>query len=781
MARAKSAAKAPGSLPAEMTSFVGRRRELTETRRLLSASRLLTLTGMGGVGKTRLALRTAADLRRTFPDGVWFVELASLHDPQLLPHTVANTLDLRQVSANPAADLAEYLEDKRLLVVLDNCEHLTDACAVLTSKLLAAAPGLQVLATSRHVLGVEGEQILPVPPLSSPDEHSTETREPRRYESVALFLDRATAVTPDFQLVDANRAAVLELCRRLDGIPLAIELAAVWLRTLTPAQILERLEDRFALLTSGRNAAPARQRALDTAIGWSFDLCSPAERLLWARLSVFVGGFDLEAAEDVCSGSGIVRDDVLGLIAGLVTKSIITRQDGTSQASSRYQMLETLRQYGAAQLVESGDAPDIHHRHRDHYRSLAQQFGRESFSALQADWFLRLRREHDNVRAAIDLCLATPGESSAALDIAAPLWNFWFAGFLREGHRYLVRALEGATAPDLCRAYGLWAASYLSMFAGEFDRTHTMLAECTDLAEQFDDELLRGRIDECRGHAAMYQGDLPGACVLLESGLSRFRAVGDPLGEFDTLLLLSAAAFFMDDPRTEEFSEQALALAERHGALSSKAYALWSVGIVRWSQGRLDEARRALRQSIRLFEPMHDLTGLSFDVQALSWCAALEAPDERAARLLGASQAVWRASGAKVDETTAYGMFDRRSEDAVREALGDTLFEKAFAEGAASSLDQALGLAKGDDEGPDQGASDGEPPPAADVGTAHGLTRREQEIAALIAQGLSNREIAARLVISSRTAETHVGNILNKLGLTSRAQVASRLGQHWPH
>lgn len=760
-----------------MTSFIGRRREIAETRRLLSTSRLLTLTGVGGVGKTRLAVRMAADLRRTFPDGVWFVELASLHDPQLLPHTVANTLDLRQVSANPANDLADYLEDKRLLVVLDNCEHLTDACAVLTSKLLAAAPELQVLATSRHVLGVEGEQILLVPPLSAPDETAQEPRDPRRYESVALFMDRASAVAPNFQPVDANRAAVLELCRRLDGIPLAIELAAVWLRTLTPVQILDRLEDRFVLLTSGRNAAPARQRALDTAIGWSYDLCSPAERLFWARLSVFVGGFDLEAAEDVCSGDGIVQQDVLGLIAGLVNKSIITRQDATGQASSRYQMLEIIRQYGAGQLVESGKAQDMRRRHRDHYRSLAQQFGHESFSARQGAWFLRLRREHGNVRAAIEMCLDTADETAVALDLAAPLWNFWFAGFLREGHRYLVRALAVAPAPDLRRAYGLWAASYLSMFAGEFDRTHTMLAECSDLAEEFDDHLLRARIDECRGHASMYQGDLGGACAFLERGLSRFRAVGDPLGEFDTLILLSAATFFLDDPRAEDFCQQALALAERHGALSSKAYALWSVGIVRWRQGRLEEARRLLRESINLFEPMHDLTGISFDVQALSWCAARESPDEKAARLLGASQAVWRASGAKVDETTAYGLFDQRSEDAVRQALGDTQFEKAFAEGAAYSLDQALALALGDGEGPDES----QPPPAVGAGTVAGLTRREREIAGLIAQGLSNREIAARLVISSRTAETHVGNILNKLGLTSRAQVAGRVAEDETH
>jgi predicted ATPase/DNA-binding CsgD family transcriptional regulator len=758
-----------------MTSFVGRRREMAETRRMLSTSRLLTLTGVGGVGKTRLAVRMASELRRTFPHGVWFVELAPLRDPQLLPHTVANTLDLRQVSADPAADLAEYLEDKRLLVVLDNCEHLTEACAVLTSKLLAAAPGLHVLATSRHVLGVEGEQILPVPPLSAPEDRREDPGDPRRYEAVALFLDRATAVAPDFRLVDANRAAVLELCRRLDGIPLAIELAAVWLRTLSPAQILDRLEDRFALLSSGRSTAPPRQRALDTAIGWSFDLCSPAEQVLWGRLSVFVGGFDLDAAEDVCSGDGLAREEILGLVAGLVNKSIITRQDATSHESARFQMLETVRQYGTARLVDAGELQEMRRRHRDHYRLLAQDYGRDNFSPRQADWFLRLRRENGNIRAAIETCLESPDEAALALDIAAPMWNFWFAGFLREGHRYLVRALERAPAPDLRRAYGLWAAAYLSMFAGEFDRTHEMLAECSTLAEQFDDELLRARIDECRGHAAMYQGDLVGACGFLERGLSQFRAVGDPLGEFDTLVLLSAATFFLEDPRVEAFSEQALAIAERHDALSSKAYGLWCVGIVRWRQGRLEDARRVLRESIRLFEPMHDLTGMSFGVQALSWCAALESPDDKAALLLGASQAVWRASGAKVDETTAYGMFDQRSEDAVREALGDARFERLFAEGAGYSLERALALALRDGEEADETAAASTGPAAS--GIEAGLTRREREIAGLIAEGLSNRQIAARLVISSRTAESHVASILSKLGLTSRGQVAGRMAQ----
>ena len=757
---------------------MGRRRELTETRRLLASSRLLTLTGVGGVGKTRLAMRMAAEVRRTFPDGVWFVELAALRDPQLLPHTVANALELRQVSADPTADLSAYLEQQRLLVVLDNCEHLTDACAVLVSKLLAAAPDLRILATSRHVLGVEGEQILSVPPLSTPDtDREVLAGDATHYESVTLFLDRAAAVAPGFEIDDSNRAAVIEVCRRLDGIPLAIELAAVWLRVLSPAQILDRLEDRFRLLTSSRRAGPAHQQALAATVGWSFDLCSPAEQLMWARLSVFSGGFDLEAAEEVCCGDGIPREDVLNLIASLVNKSIVVRHHATEHMTAWYRMLESIRQYGAERLADQDQVRALQVRHRDHYRSVAKRFEAEGFGPQQADWFIRLRRESGNLRAALEFCLSERGEAAAALDIAAPIWNFWFAGFLREGYRYLTRALDLATEPTSGRAHGLWAASYLAMFATEFEQNATMLAECTEIAAGLDDDLLQARIKECRGQATLYQGDLPGAIELLEQARREFRALGDPLGEFDTLILLTACTFFLDDPRADEFSRQALALAEHHGAQSSMAYGYWSVGIAQWRAGDFGQATRSLRKSVRLFQPMHDLTGISFGVQALSWCAAFAEPGEGAARLLGAAQAVWRTSGAKVDETNAYSVFDKRSEDALREALGSAVleseaFETAFAEGAAYSFDQAVALALGEtDKDPAESGRTGAVSQL--PGNPGGLTRRELEIAELLAEGLSNKDIAVRLVISQRTAETHVDRILSKLGFTSRLQVAS--------
>ena len=764
-----------GALPAELTSFVGRRHELRETRRLLASSRILTLTGVGGVGKTRLAMRMAAEVRRTFPDGVWFVELASLQDPQLLPHTVANTLELRQVSAEPACDLASYLEHQQLLVVLDNCEHLTEACAVLVSKLLAAAPGLRVLVTSRHVLGVEGEQILSVPPLSIPDA-PVMAGDTTDYESVRLFLERAAAVSPGFALTDHNRAAVVEVCRRLDGVPLAIELAAVWLRTLSPEQILERLEDRFRLLTSGRRAAPARQQALDAAVGWSYDLCSPTEQLMWARLSVFAGGFDLEAAEKVCAGDGIDREEVLNLVASLVNKSIIVRKLATENSKAWYHMLETIKQYGAERLTDADQVRALQVRHRDHYRALAAQFAADGFGPDQANWFLRFRREIGNLRVALEFCLGEPGEAAAALDIAAPIWNFWFAGFLREGYRYLTRGLELATEQTPERGYALWSASYLAMFATDFERNAAMLAECGEIAARLDDPLLLARIRECQGHAATYQGDLLGAIELLDQARQEFQGLGDALGEFDCLILLTACAFFLDDPRSAEFSSAALALAEEHRAQSSTAYGLWAVGVTQWQAGNFDEATRSLQRCVRLFLPMHDLTGISFGVQALSWCAAFAEPGERAARLLGASQAVWRTSGAKVDETNAYSVFDQRSAEALRAAtapgvLDSQQFEAAFAEGAAYSFDQAVALALGEHPTTTAKGPAAPGPPLTDA--PGGLTRRELEVAGLLAEGLTNRDMAARLVISQRTVETHVDNILGKLGMSSRAQVAT--------
>ena len=576
MATTKPTGSVRGTLPAELTSFVGRRRELSETRRLLAGSRMLTLTGVGGVGKTRLALRMAAEVRRTFPDGVWFVELAALHDPQLLPHTVANTLELRQVSADPAADLAAYLENQQLLVVLDNCEHLTDACAVLASKLLAAAPGPARPGHQPTRAGRRGraDPVGPAP-VDARRRRSTAGDADALRVGAALPGPRHGGGAGTSRSTDGNRAAVVELCRRLDGIPLAIELAAVWLRTLSPAQILERLEDRFRLLTTGRPAAPARQQALDATVGWSYDLCSPAEQLMWARLSVFSEASTSRPPRRCAAVTG----------SPATTSSTWSRAWSTSRSSSGSRRPTTPPPGTRCWRPSGSTAPSgspsedqvraLRIRHRDHYRSLAEQFAAEGFGPRQADWFIRLRRESGNLRAALEFCLGDERDGAAALDIAAPIWNFWFAGFLREGYRYLIRALDLATEPTRGRAYGLWAASYLAMFATEFERNATMLAECVEIAGRARRRPAAGAHQGVPGPGHPLPGGPAGRHRACSSRPAReFRAIGDPLGEFDTLILLSAATFFLDDPRADEFSRQALALAEQHGAQSSRAYAL---------------------------------------------------------------------------------------------------------------------------------------------------------------------------------------------------------------
>jgi predicted ATPase/DNA-binding CsgD family transcriptional regulator len=766
-------ARSMGTLPAELNSFVGRRRELAETRRLLSASRLLTLTGPGGVGKTRLAMRLADQVRRAFPDGVWLVELASLHDPALLPQTVARALGLRDAAAEPATRLADYLKDKRLLLFLDNCEHLVDACAVLAGKLLAAAPGLSVLATSRHVLGVEGEQILPIPPLPLPAADEQAGARTAHFDAVTLFADRAVAAAPGFELNDRNRDQIVGICQRLDGIPLAIELAAVRLRALSTGDILDRLDDRFHLLIGGSRTAPSRQRTLSAAIDWSYDLCSQDEQSVWARLSVFAGGFDLDAAEYVGAGGSVRREDVLGLVSGLLDKSILIRQPDTYGRWARYQMLETIRAYGLTRLSGVEDEQSVRTRHLEHYQRLAAQYQADCFGPHQVEWIQRLLREHPNVRAALQFGLTTPGQASAAMDIAAALWNFWFSGgLLVEGYRWLQRALDAAPDPTRSRAEALWTCAFLGAQLGEGEAAGRMLTECGVLADRFNDAALRAHLAECSGLAALHRGEVPEACELLERAVAEHRAGDNLLGLADSLILLAAARLFIADPHGADAAAECLHLCDVHGATWTKSYALWAVAVHKWSSGAHREGVTLIQEAIRLQRTVHDWTGLAYLLEVLAWCSCGAGMPARAAQLLGAANAVWRLSGARVSEAPPYQAFDEQVGAQARGEVGTEKFAAALARGGALTLEQVIAYALEEKLGelPDQRR--------AERGPETRLTHRELEIAELVAEGLTNKEIAARLTIAQRTAEGHVERVLTKFGFTSRAQIAAWVARH---
>ncbi|HVV10314.1 ATP-binding protein [Amycolatopsis sp.] len=755
-----------GRLPAELTSFVGRRRELAETKRLLGVSRLVTLTGMGGVGKTRLALRAASGLRRAFPDGVWFVRLAELTDPELLPHTIATELGLPDGLSGHVAELAEYLADKRLLLLLDNCEHVVAATATLAAKLLSATHGVRILATGRQLLRADGEQVLTVPPLSVP---GGERR--AHSESVALFSDRAAAVLPGFSLDDENRETVARICRGLDGIPLAIELAAARLRVLSPEQILQRLDDRFHLLTNGNRTAAPRQQTLRATFDWSFELCTPAERTVWAEVSVLAGGFGLDAAEAVCAGGGITVTDVLDLVAGMVDKSILLRRNGPYGRMAGYRMLETVREYGQLKLAESGREHEVRARHVAYWVALARRFRAESFGPHQLEWVERLRREHASVREALEYCVTVPAHVVDATEIAASLWNFWYAGgFVLEGRHWLTSALALDTARTPARGRALAAGAFMALQTGEPEAAGDMLCELRTLAEEFDDDQLRAGCAQDSGMASFFAGDLVTGRVLLEEALGGFRAAGDLQQVVNTLVLLAAVTFLQEDDAGLAMAEDALGLCETHRAGWSKTYALWAVAIHEWRRGAHRRAAVLLQDAIA--SRPADRSQLAFTIGALAWCAGSAGKHQRAAGLLGAAHAVWRVSGPRVAETSPYQAFDELCAAQARQALGTRAFARAFDATAGITAEEAISVALAQKPGKPRPAAGGQ------HGRPGGLTRREREIAELVADGLSNRAIAARLVIAQRTAETHVENILAKLGFTSRAQIAAWLAEH---
>jgi len=753
-----------GNLPLDLTSFVGRRREVTETRRLLAGSRLVTLTGIGGVGKTRLALRVAAESRRSFDDGVWLVEFGERHDPRLVAETVAATLGLREQSAVPTVQiLTDYLGPRNLLLVLDNCEHLIDDIAKLAETLLRANPDLRILATSREPLGIGGETVLRVPPLTFPvPDRSTSVKSLAQYEALNLFTERAAAAVPGFELTEDNREAVIAICTELDGLPLPIELAAARLRAMSVDQVRDRLTDRFRLLTGGTRGAPDRQQTLRMSIDWSHDLCTETEQELWRRLSVFTQGFELDAAE-VLAADGLAPHDLLDLVTSLVDKSILIREEHAGIV--RYRLLETLRDYGLERLREAGEYGELRRRHRDWYQDLLHRAESEWIGPQQPVWIARIGRERSNLRDALDYCVTEPGEAEHGLRVANRLYLFWISrGLLTEGRLWIDRVLTaqgGEPTPE--RAEALAAATVLAANQGDIETGASLIEQAYDIAARLGDPKTDLVVAHSAGHLEIYSGDLPEAILILGGILDTVRAGSNRLIHITTLLGLAMAFATLDEPeKASECTAEVLAITEPRGESIYRSYALCSSGLAIWRH-HPDRARPLFEQALRLSGGVDDLLGAAICVEALAWIAATRVEYERTATLVGAAGSLWQAVGNQGIVIPALRENHDDTEDQVKRALGDRAFDTAVRQGAALTLDDTVTFA----------IEDRLPQEAHAERSATDLTPREQEVADLVAQGLTNKAIADQLVISQRTVQGHVEHVLAKLGFNSRTQIAA--------
>ena len=759
-----------GNLPADVTSFVGRRHEVADVKSRLSASRLVTLTGVGGVGKTRLALRVAWEVRRSFGDGVWLVELAGLRDPRLVGQTVAASLGLHDHSTGPsAAWLSDVLAERQLLIVLDNCEHLLEACATLVNALLRAAPGVRIVATSRQALGIDGEYLFAVPPLSVPDPDRRASLEGlERYEAVRLFVERAAAVQPGFRIEPANRDAVAAICRRLDGIPLAVELAASRLRALSIGDLMARLDNRYALLTGGSRAALPRHQTLRALIDWSFELCSESERLLWARLSAFTGGFDLAAAEWVCSDEELLPDAVWELVTGLVDKSVVVASEGA--AGMRYQMSETLREYGRDRLRELGETDAMRSRHRDWYSELVTQGEAGWFGSDQVSICAKLRTEHANLREALSLCLSKPAMAEVGLAMASALRFYWIvSGRVKEGHHWLHQLLAVGDGAGPTRLKALCVAANLATFVSDSTAAASLLRQAGSLAGQLGDRSGATLLAQVEGFAALFQNDPASAGILFQDALTDHRDLGDePAAILDQIELALSAALLGDSDRATHLLEDCLDLTQSLGECWLRALTLWALGIERCKEGDYQGASSAQLESLRLRVAVDDRWTICLNLQVLGWIAAATGDPRGAGQLLGASDAIAQSVGLSPAALGHLADLQHSYEGIGRRSLTDEGFDRAYEEGRRLTIEDAVRLVLGTADR----ASDGERgmTPKRPRGP---LTKRESEIAELLGRGMSNREIAAALVISPRTAEAHVEHILTKLGLNSRTQVAA--------
>jgi predicted ATPase/DNA-binding SARP family transcriptional activator/DNA-binding CsgD family transcriptional regulator len=802
----------PNNLPALATSFVGRKQEVADLAGLLAeqlaaatgataepptpAPRLLTLTGTGGAGKTRLALQVAATLRDAhpglYPDGIWLVELAALTDSALVPQALATVVGVRESQGRPLLEvLAAALRPKRSLVILDNCEHLLDASAHLAATLLRACLHLRLLATSREPLGVAGEALWPVPPLALPDaDRLPPLDDLAQFDAVRLFLERARAGRHSFALTPQNAAAVAHICRRLDGLPLALELAAARIQVLAAEQIAVRLDDRFRLLAISDRTGPPRHQRLRALVDWSHDLLSDQQRALFARLSVFAGTFTIEAAEAVAADDGalplgghdgvaatIPAPDVLDVLAHLVDKSLVAVSEVAGEA--RYRLLETLREYARERLAERQEVEVITRRHAAYFLARAEAAAPELEGPQQVACFGRLAVEHDDYRAALRRTLDS-GDSSTALRLGQALYLFWYArGYQREGRAWLEAALAAAgdSAPAAARGAGLVAAAALARAQGDRRRALVWNEEGLRLARATGEPLAIAIALVDVGHVTCDLGDLARAEAALAEGLALYRAMGNWAGEAQALHCLGRVALRRgDEARAAVLFEQDLAIARELGRSRHVAIALNMLAQVAARQGKHARATGLAAEGLLVRRDLQDRRGAAEGLEILAGVAAATGQPARAARWFGAAESLREATGSVI--LPAHRPAHDDGVAAARAPLDRDAFAAAWREGGAMTLEQIVDDVQAavrsapPDKGAPMPAATGVPKRLASGARPASLTVREREVAVLAARGMSNRQIATELGISERTAEAHVARILTKLGLASRSDVA---------
>jgi predicted ATPase/DNA-binding CsgD family transcriptional regulator len=822
-----------GQLPAEVTSFVGRQAELGQLAALLGVARLVTVTGPGGVGKTRLALRAASQAASRYPDGVVFLDLSTVRHPDLI-ETLAATLSLPRPpvtgrAAFPVAPeqlrleaLLGHLSGRRLLLILDTCEHMIDSCATLTGTLLARAAGVTILATSRQPLDVPGEHILAVAPLPIPDQ---EAGGPDYGTAVELFTQRAASAVPGFSTTSDNRSAVITVCRRLDGIPLAIELAAVRLRAL-PLDQLERLADcpdgASRLMTGARRTTVSRHRTMASSIGWSHGLCTPAEQAAWERLSVFAGSFDLDAAEAVCADDGLPAGQVTKAVIGLVDKSVLLREPvawaareplsgaptavpsgDAGQPASRYWLPHAVRRVGAERLAGTGQGEAaVHARYVAHWTAVTERFA-DHLMDDQLMQYRSVRSERANIRAAYRRALGLEEASQSAAQLAAALTMSWvIGGDLREGRGYLGRAIARCQQPTGPLARALASRALLAATAGDLSAALADAEACIAMGVQVSDPVAQGRGYVARHRAATKAGDWASAAQAAAIGLPLLEDSGDVLG----LVLIdiqSATACLPTDPT-------ACAETRDRGLRRLPPDELWAssrlIGLtvfMLFLEGDYLAASQSARTALAMSHQLGDVMGVADGLGFLGILAGAQGQHARAASLIGAASPLWRHAGVRYAGHPMAENLHRAAVRAARDALGVDRYTRLRDVASAQRLEDAIALATVSLTDPDleffpadgavspvtwppQSGAHNEPvsvAPPVQQGklAADPLTSRETQIAALVASGLSNREIAERMVISKRTVDAHVDHIFSKLGISSRVQLTVWLRDRIPH